>query len=341
LVHVTNISGPASLRFKFGLLVAASFLALCTNLCAGQTLCGSIADQESPATKDAADGGPRPVPESGGGPEPSGAVAAADEVPYPSGMATPALPGTYAETISRFSRQRPPGPGTISLTDIDASMFRLPRQNAREEVARRSFDWKEAVKQSFLFLTVQQTLRLAIEPDTRANLGGPFFKDYFRTVRSLRGWGDGDSFTTNYIGHPMMGAVSGFIQVHNDPAGMRQTIEVGKTYRDSRLKALAWSAAYSLQFELGLLSEASIGNVGMTPRKTSKHPMGFVDLVVTPVVGTSWLIGEDALDRYLIDPIERRTGSRALRALTRSLFNPTRSIANLLRFKRPWHRDTR
>ena len=107
------------------------------------------------------------------------------------------------------------------------------------------------------------------------------------------------------------------------------------------MKALAWSAAYSLQFELGLFSEASIGNVGMYPRKTSKHPMGFVDLVVTPVVGTSWLVGEDALDRYLIDPIERRTDNRALRALARSFFNPTRSIANLLRFKRPWHRDTR
>jgi hypothetical protein len=219
--------------------------------------------------------------------------------------------------------------------------YSIAEQDNHDAVLPNSFNWREAVKQSFLFLTIQQSLRLAIEPETRANLKGPFLGNYFRALTSLRGWGDGDSFTTNYVGHPMMGSVAGFVQIHNDPAGMRLTLEASKTYCDSRLKALAWSAAYSLQFELGLLSEASLGNVGMSPRKSSRHPMAFVDLVVTPLVGTSWLIGEDALDRYIIDRIERRTDNRVLRNLARSFFNPTRSIANLLRFKQPWHRDTR
>jgi hypothetical protein len=160
-------------------------------------------------------------------------------------------------------------------------------------------------------------------------------------VKSLRGWGDGDSFATNYIGHPMMGAVSGFIQAHNDPAGNNLELSLEKQYRSSRIKALAWTAAYSLQFELGLFSEASIGNVGLNRRKTSKHPMAFVDLAVTPVIGTGWLIGEDALDRFVIKRIERRTSSHLLRVLARSWFNPSRSVANLLRFKKPWRRDTR
>ena len=284
----------------------------CANLCAGQ---------ESLCAEGPADAVPTLALESG--------------VPSPDDLEPPDEEAAYTLRLPR-----PTLPG-ISAGEMTAWQFPFPRPDAKEEQARRSFDWREAVKQSFLLLAVQHTLRLAIEPATRANMQGPFFKDYFRTLTSLRGWGDGDSFATNYVGHPMMGAITGFIQVHNDPAGIRQTIDVSKAYRDSRLKALAWSAAYSLQFELGLFSEASIGNVGMYPRKTSKHPMAFVDLVVTPVVGTSWLIGEDALDHYLIDPIERRTSSRTLRNLARSFFNPTRSLANLLRFKRPWHRDTR
>lgn len=309
---MTNISGSAPRPFHFKILAAAILLAVCPNLCAGQ---------ESLCAEGPADAALRLALESGV-PSPDDLEPPAEEAAYPLRLSKPTLPG-------------------ISASEMTAWQFPFPRLDAKEESARRSFDWKEAVKQSFLLLTVQHTLRLAIEPNTRANVQGPFLKDYFRTLTSLRGWRDGDSFATNYVGHPMMGAISGFIQVHNDPAGIRQTIDVSKAYRDSRLKALAWSAAYSLQFELGLFSEASIGNVGMYPRKTSKHPMAFVDLVVTPVVGTSWLIGEDALDRYLIDPIERRTSNRTLRNLARSFFNPTRSLANLLRFKRPWHRDTR
>ena len=32
------------------------------------------------------------------------------------------------------------------------------------------------------------------------------------------------------------------------------------------MKAMAFSASYSVQFEVGPLSEASIGNVGMDPK---------------------------------------------------------------------------
>jgi hypothetical protein len=337
-VYVNTNFGSTFLPLKFKIIVVAICFTFCPGLVAGQTLCGSFDDSEPPAMDDL----PCALPESSsvGSVSFDSAVATGEEA------AATTLPratqaGPYAEAVNTVLRANSLKAKTIPLADLATEPFLILQPQDQETLTRDSFNWRAAVQQSFLFLIVQHTLRLAIEPETRANLQGAFFKDYQSTLKSLRGWGDGDSFTTNYVGHPMMGAVSGFIQIHNDPAGMRQTIEASKTYHDSRLKALAWSAAYSLQFELGLLSEASLGNVGMTPRKSSRHPMGLVDLVVTPVVGTSWLIGEDALDRFVIGRIERHTGSRALRNVARSFLNPTRSIANLLRLKRPWHRDTR
>ena len=202
------------------------------------------------------------------------------------------------------------------------------------------FRWGKATGQSMFFLGIMHGLRLAFDPGSRAGLRGPFFKDYFDTVKRLHGWRDGNPFVVNYIGHSMEGAISGFIQIQNDPKG-NQEFNMGKTYWQSRLKAMGWAAIFSTHFELGLISEASIGNVGLTPRRQAKHPMAWVDLVVTPTVGTAWLVGEDMLDRYLVRRVENNSSSRLVRGLARSLLNPSRSVANILRLKFPWHRDTR
>ncbi len=69
--------------------------------------------------------------------------------------------------------------------------------------------------------------------------------------------------------------------------------------------------------------------------------MAYVDLVVTPVVGTGWLVGEDLLDRYVIRYLERKIDNRVLRVLIKSFLNPTRSFANMLRGEKPWYRDNR
>ena len=53
------------------------------------------------------------------------------------------------------------------------------------------------------------------------------------------------------------------------------------------------------------------------------------------------MIGEDMADRYLIKRIENRYHNKTVRALARSMLNPTRSYANLLRFEAPWIRDDR
>ncbi len=217
--------------------------------------------------------------------------------------------------------------------------FELIEQELRAK--RAGFDWDAAFRQSMIFLGIQHAFRLATEKGSRADLKGPFFADYFKSVRSLRGWSDSDPFLVNYIGHPMMGAVGGRIQIQNDPKGAREEISLDKIYWRSRMKAFWWAAAYSTQFEIGLVSEASLGNIGIRPSRKAKHPMSYVDLVVTPVVGAGWLVGEDALDRYIIRRFEHKLSRRIAVILFRSFLNPTRSFANVMRGKFPWYRDDR
>jgi hypothetical protein len=202
--------------------------------------------------------------------------------------------------------------------------------NARETDLH--FRWGLAVKQSLLFLSVQHGYALT-QPKTRRDLRGNFFKDYGRSVRSLHGWEDGGRFFTNYVAHPMQGSLMGFVQVQNDPAGAPLRFGRAGNYWRSRAKALAWSAACSTQFEIGPVSQASIGNVGLHGKQT------YVDLVMTPTAGIGMLIAEDALDRYVIERLERRSHNKYVRIFSRMTLNPTRTAANLLRFKKPWHRD--
>jgi hypothetical protein len=197
----------------------------------------------------------------------------------------------------------------------------------------QSFHWSIAIKQSLLFLGVQHGYAMT-QPKTRRDLKGPFFKDYVSSVKSLHGWEDGGRFFTNYVAHPMQGSLLGFIQIQNDPKGMNLSYGESHAYWRSRLKALAWSAAWSTQFEIGPVSQASIGNVGLHGKQT------YIDLVVTPIAGFGLLVMEDFVDKHLIHRIERRSsGHFYIKVASRVFLNPTRSVANLLRFKAPWYRD--
>ena len=170
----------------------------------------------------------------------------------------PSLMVEVAEEANDPSDPKPKSPIVSNPSD--------PVADPQFESTRR-FDWNAALKQSFYFNTLLHGVRLAIEPDVRAELGGPFFKEYLRSVKSLRGWDDGDNFLTNYVGHPMQGAVSGRIQIHNEPKGRKQEFGLRKEYFKSRFRAMGFAAMFSANFELGLMSEASIGNVGMKPRE--------------------------------------------------------------------------
>ena len=195
--------------------------------------------------------------------------------------------------------------------------------------------WKGALAASTRLLMIEHTTRILFQEKTRRELGGPFFEDYVRSVKVPKTWNDGDSWSVNYIGHPIHGAAAGFIWLDHDTKG-RELALGSKTYWASRGRATAWAAAYSVQFEFGPLSEASIGNVGMHPETT-----GWIDHVVTPAGALGFIVAEDVLDRYLVVRIEHWTTNRLLRAATRVVFNPSRALSNIAEGRMPWDRTAR
>jgi hypothetical protein len=245
----------------------------------------------------------------------------------PTGVSSPEQAPTPPETTAT-----PAADGDPEANDGADAPGDTPEPQRVETKTVPRFRWRDAVGQSILFLAVQHGYALT-QRKTRRDLHGPFFKDYFRSVRSLHGWADGGRFFTNYVAHPLEGSLLGFVQVQSDPVGSRLRFNAGGDYWRSRMKALAWSAAWSTQFEIGPVSQASIGNVGLHGKQT------YVDVVMTPTAGLGLLLAEDALDRYLIERLERRTDNRYVKIFSRMVFNPTRTAANLLRFKKPWYRD--
>jgi len=205
---------------------------------------------------------------------------------------------------------------------------------------KEKFHWKPALIQSGIVLGIQHGFRLTQEKTTR-EFSGKFFHDWAQSVKNLRGWKDGDDSFTNYVAHPLQGGVTGRIFINNSDRAKKQEFEKSKEYWESRFKAMAWSAVWSTQFELGPISEATIGNVGL--RQKDRHStMAYVDLVVTPVVGTVVVIAEDAIDKYILKNwIEKEISNKVIIKLFRIIFTPTTSFSNLLRVKRLSWRDNR
>jgi hypothetical protein len=192
-----------------------------------------------------------------------------------------------------------------------------------------------AFTDSLKLLMIEHGSRVAFQEKTRRELSGNFWGDYRRSVRIPTQWEDSDAWWVNYIGHPIHGAAAGYIWLDHEPGAPSEISLVGR-YWASRARATAWSATYSLQFEVGPLSEASIGNVGMRPQTT-----GWVDHVVTPVGAFGLIVAEDALDRYVAKWTEQRLKNRVLRILVRLATNPGRTLSNTASGRAPWHRDGR
>jgi len=216
---------------------------------------------------------------------------------------------------------------SVSSSAIAAAQAQGPTISAADGVGLGA-----AFGQAIGFTVVQHLFRLQ-EAKTRRELGGPFLSDWFKSVSNLGGdWSDHGKKFANYMAHPMGGATYAHIYRQNDRS--RRELEVGEPgYGGMVLRALAFSAVISLQFELGPLSEASIGNVGM--RDPSKMAWG--DLVITPVIGTAWMVGEDLIDEKIL---KRMDGQQIVwRNTVRFFLNPSRTAANMSRLKWPWYRE--
>jgi hypothetical protein len=200
---------------------------------------------------------------------------------------------------------------------------------------RQRTDVGAAFANSFKLLMLEHATRVLTQEATRRELSGPFWTDYKRSVRIPPRWHDADPWPVNYIGHPIHGAAAGYLWLDAEPNAPSE-LSLSGDYWWSRTRATLWTVVYSVQFEFGPLSEASIGNVGMRPETS-----GWVDHVVTPVGALALIVAEDTLDRYFVQWVERHTTNRVWRASLRMIFNPARTLANVASQRAPWDRQDR
>ncbi len=267
------------------------------------------------------------------------------------------------QALNRLLPEAPTATPDLASVDLTAR----PHTSAANDFAvsagpalpdpQEKFHWKALLWQSLAFQGIEHGPRIlsADAHDRRLLLNKPFWSDYWASLGqyNMRRWNDGDSFVVNYIGHPMQGAVSGDLEIQNNPRDRLLRFSNTRPYWASRGRALLWETAYSVEFEIGPLSEDSIFNQGgytyplgchggdTACEKTAKYTnnTGWVDFIVTPVGGTALLVAQDMLDRYVSDPlIDRHPGMLRYRILRGSL-NPSQSLANALRGRLPWYRD--
>lgn len=224
---------------------------------------------------------------------------------------------------------------------------------------KQGFRWRSALAESFTFLVIEQAYVVHTDFSWVISENGIPFNHYWRDyTQSLSewvhsGWNDGDPHWFGYVGHPIQGALTGFIQIQNDPRSQKLTFSKTKEYWWSRFKAFLWNAAYSTQWNLGPVSEVTVEKYGTKTRapwnQNGTYPcvhncltgVGQIDIVMTPLGGTGWLVGEDFLDKEIIRRVESRTQNRLLIDTVRTALNPVRAGANILHGEHPWYRASR
>ena len=221
-----------------------------------------------------------------------------------------------------------------------------------------SYHWRGLIAQSLLFGAVESSFRIASDDQIRHLLARkPFWHDYSASIRhfNMNRWDDGDNFMVNYVGHPMQGAVSAFIEIQNDPTGRQQEISAKSDYWVSRFKGFLWATVFSVHSEISPLGEAGIGNEGGWTYPIAKchrpcaiwnpetmhstNNTGWVDFIITPTLGSVWMLAEDTIDRYVSDRLQGDNRAALFPNIVRGALNPSRTMANAMRFKAPWYRD--
>ena len=297
--------------------------------------------------------GPSPAPELPNLPDaprvPNNAFAEAENAPPP-----PWQP--YVPAPANGSPQVPNQPGqshwwTPASFDPDAK----PAPGYTEH-----YQWRGLIWQSVEFNIIENGFRVSSDSVMRDTLAHrPFWHDWLASTKqfNMRRWNDGDDFIVNYVGHPMQGAVAAFIEIQNSPTDRRlQWGDPG--YGKSRFKGFLWAVVYSTHSEISPAGEAGVGNEGGFTYPTNClyqsfdwptgicHPdtqytnnTGWVDFIITPTVGMVWVTAEDVIDRYITRPMVLRHPTRFWPLVVRSSLSPSRSFANMMRWKVPWYRD--
>jgi hypothetical protein len=205
--------------------------------------------------------------------------------------------------------------------------------------------WASLLGHEFLFLSFEHAFRVTEQEKTRDNIGGPFFKDWFYIADHVQWnrWSDGDKWFTSNLAHPAQGDVVAWIYRYNDDSAAGLELDFhDPRYRKMLMKAWVVAAVYSAQWKLGPLSEATIGHVGLhTDLSSGTNRTGLNDYVLDSFGGIPLMILEDAADKYAVRKLERHIGNRFVIDTIRVVIDPPRGIANVMMFKKPWHRDRR
>ena len=257
-----------------------------------------------------------------------------------SGFQWKVLPGAHA-AINPFAletRVRPRSPSAyVPLEDCPSDETRAPECRMH---------WGPMLIESILFNTFEDAGNIYTGYWYRwETTHGKWWDRYLASAAEWRWdrWSDDNPLLDDYVGHPMMGAITNSIWIQNDPKGMTLTFQNDRDYWHSRLRALAWSTFYSFEWKLGPTGEAAVGHNGdhfFFDKGVLTNETGWVELVTTPVGGFGWTITEDYLDKHLVTKLENKSHNPILLTMDNFL-TPARGFANILRFRPPWYRDSR
>ncbi len=232
--------------------------------------------------------------------------------------------------------------------------------SASEEDSAPGYHWRGLIWQSIEFNLAENGFRTSQDYVMRDLLAHkPFWHDWIASNKqwNMGRWSDGDDFLVDDVGHPIQGAVSAFIEIQNSPSDAR--IEWGDPgYVQSRFKGFLWATVFSTHEKISPAGEAGVGNdggftygnqchytctsanfgPGTTDTKYTNNT-GWTDFIITPTVGMLWVLAEDVLDKDLSDRLSEAYPEKLWPKIVRGGLNPSRSFANLLRWRNPWYRD--
>jgi hypothetical protein len=286
-----------------------------------------------------------------------------DPAPQASASDSPPEPGTsIADQNAEF--------GNMSINGVDVveawgtfqgMMPHAPSLNASEvpivdpsapgySIEAGPYHWSGLFAQSLMFNVFENTFRAFSDVQMQVQLAKkPFWHDWLASTKqfNMHRWNDGDDFLVNYIGHPLQGSVSDFIEIQNDPRGRQLEIGADPAYWKSRFNAFLWSVVYSTHSEISNEGGFTYPIHCRTPgcpqwnihKMHATNNTGWVDFTITPTVGFLWMLAEDAADRFISDRLQGGDRFNLGFAFLRAGLNPSRSFANAMRFKSPWYRD--
>ena len=274
-------------------------------------------------------------------PAPHAAMPDAPEPAFPRG-------GESSSSQASFSFD-PSSPGPWEVEVAPNSPERVPLKDCPTDTTHARecrVHWHQLIISSAVFNAFQNAGNLYTGYWYRyETTTGKWFQRWFDsdTGWDWNHWTDGNPAMDQYVGHSMMGGITNYLWIQNDPKGA--TVQIGEPgYWKSRLRATAFTTIYHFEWKFGPFGEAGVGHIGDHPTHyVNGHPRndtGVVELVTTPVGGLLWTMAEDALDKHVVRRFEQSPRG-PVPLLLISFLTPSRATANILRWRSPWYRDDR